>query len=109
MEEITAGMMISTVEGINFKVDTTGFLDRYRQKLYQLFGQENISEDDFWTGGVLAKRFFVSGSVIVRIQLLCMSNDGNAVELIYFIPREQYPVLVDHFNASIGSIQLTDQ
>jgi hypothetical protein len=104
----TAGLMISTIEGINFKVDTVGFLERYRGKLYDLFGEKNITEDNFWTGGVLAKRFFVGDSIIVRVQLLCFSNEGDAAEFIFFTPREQYPKLVDYFNASIASIGLTE-
>lgn len=105
----TAGLMISTIEGINFKVDTIGFLERYRGKLHELFGEKNITEDNFWTGGVLAKRFFVGDSIIVRVQLLCFSNEGDAAEFIFFTPREQYPELVDYFNASITSIGLTEQ
>ncbi len=105
----TAGLMISTIEGINFGVDTTGFLERYRAKLHEIFNGRSIDEDNFWSSGVLIKRFFVTDSILVRVQLICLSDQGNAVELTYFTPREQYPDLVTLFESSIGSIELASQ
>ena len=101
----TAGLTVSTIEGINLGVDTTGFIERYRQKLYDIFGRENIGQNDYWVNDILVKNFIVSDAVIVRAQLLCLSETGNAVELTYFTPREQYPELVKLFESSMGSIE----
>jgi hypothetical protein len=101
----TAGLTVSTIEGINLGVDTTGFIERYRQKLYDIFGQENIRQNDYWVNNILVKSFFVSDAIIVRAQLLCLSETGNAVELTYFTPREQYQELVKLFESSMGSIE----
>ncbi len=102
----TAGLMVSTIKGINLGVDTTGFIERYRQKLYDIFGQGNVRQNDYWASDVLVKNFFVSDAVIVRAQLLCLSETGNAAELTYFTPREQYPELVKLFESSMGSLEL---
>lgn len=101
----TAGLTVSTIEGINLGVDTTGFIERYRQKLYDIFGQENIGQNDYWVNNILVKNFIVSDAVIVRAQLLCLSETGNAIELTYFTPREQYPELIKLFESSMGSIE----
>ncbi len=102
----TAALTVSTIEGINLAVDTTAFIERYRQKLYDIFGQENIGQNDYWVNNILVKNFIVSDAVIVRAQLLCLSETGNAIELTYFTPREQYPELIKLFESSMGSIEL---
>ena len=102
----SAGLMISVIDRLALSSDTTAFIARYRQSLVGLFGIGNVREGDYLVRNIHVKNFLVTDSVLVRFQLLCLSDTGSAVELTYFAARGQYPQLIKHFESSIGSLRL---
>ena len=102
----SAGLMISVIDRPALSSDTTAFVARYRQSLVDLFGIANVREGDYLVRDIHVKNFLVTDSVLVRFQLLCLSDTGSAVELTYFAARSHYPQLIKHFESSIGSLRL---
>lgn len=102
----SAGLMISVIDRPALSSDTAAFIARYRQSLVDLFGIANVREGDYLVRDIHVKNFLVTDSVLIRFQLLCLSDTGSAVELTYFATRSQYPQLIKHFESSIGSLRL---
>jgi hypothetical protein len=104
-----AWLMISSIRGLNLSSDTVIFLDKYRKAVYEAFGQPNVKTEDYWIDDILAKTFLITDSLNVKLQLLCLSKDNNALELAYFTSRQAYQQLAKSFESSISSIKLTGQ
>lgn len=99
-----AGLLVSLIPGLRRSGDTATFVGKYRQSLARQYGAQNVKAGDFWVDNVYVKNFLVTDSVHVRIQLLCLSDEGDAAELQYVAPRVIYPDIVKTFESSIGSL-----
>jgi len=104
-----AGMLVSVVDGYTLSSDTVGFFGRYRQSLCGAYGGDQVREGEYWVKQIYVKNFLITDSVNVRFQLLCLSAESDAVELIYFAPRDLYPKVIKRFESSIGSLQLINR
>jgi hypothetical protein len=106
-EPRSAGLMISTIKGLNLSSDTTVFVGRYRKAVSEAFGLPNIKSDNYWIGDIYVLNFLIMDSVNVKYQLLCMSKTNDGVELQFFASQQLYPQLIKRFESSIGSMKLT--
>lgn len=101
-----AGLLVTVVQGLNLKSDTTSFMAEYRQSFHELFGWANVNEKDLWVGDVFIKSFTIAGDQNIHLKLLCLSQSGNSMELNYFCPTDLYPQLSGRFESSAASIRL---
>lgn len=104
-----AGVLVAEIDGLMLSSDTATFLSRYRQSLWETYGQESVREGEYGVERVFVKNFLITDSANVHFQLICLSDSTNAVELNYFCPRVYYTELVKLFESSIGSLKLKKQ
>ena len=99
-----AGVMAAEIMELTLKSDTTAFFANYRQTIFDVRGQDNVREGEYWVNRVFVKNFLITDSINVHFQLICFTGEANAIELNYFCPRQFYPELVKLFESSIGSL-----
>lgn len=101
-----AGLIVSVIRGLQLTSDTAAFIGNYRRSLIELYGNSNVRAGDYWIDSIYVKNFLVTDSVNVKFQLICLSSQGDALELQYFAPHIFYADLVRSFESSIGTIKL---
>ena len=104
-QQHSAGLIVSTVRGLNLSTDTAAFVSRYRQAILAEYGEDHVTAGDYWVDSVYVKNFLVTDSAQVRFQLLCLSLEGDALELQYVVPRAVYAEIVKSLESSIGSLK----
>ena len=104
-QQHSAGLIVSTVRGLNLTADTAAFVSRYRQAILAEYGEDHVTAGDYWVDSVYVKNFLVTDSAQVRFQLLCLSLEGDALELQYVVPRAVYPEVLKSLESSIGSLK----
>ena len=100
-----AGLIVSTVRDLNLTTDTAAFIGRYRQAILAEYGEDHVTAGDYWVDSIYVKNFLVTDSAQVRFQLLCLTLEGNALELQYVVPRAVYPKVLKSLESSIGSLK----
>lgn len=104
-EQHSSGLIVSTVGGLNLTADTSTFIDRYRQAVLAEYGNDNVKVGDYWVDSIYVKNFVITDSMQVRFQLLCLSSEGDALELQYVVPRAVYATMVKSLESSIGTLK----
>ncbi len=105
----SAGLIVSTVRDLNLTTDTTAFIGRYRQAILAEYGEDQVTAGDYWVDSIYVKNFLVTDSAQVRFQLLCLTLEGDALELQYVVPRAAYPSVLKSLESSIGSLKPINQ
>ncbi len=104
-----AGLVVSVIDTLNLTADTGGYFTRYGNSLRDVSGGYDVREGEYWVRDVFVKNYLVTDSMNVQFHLLCLSESGDALELMYFAPRIIYPRYIKHFESSIGSLKLIKQ
>ncbi|MFH1374561.1 MAG: hypothetical protein ABII79_12275 [bacterium] len=104
-EQHSSGLIVSTVDGLNLTADTSIFIDKYRQAVLAEYGNDNVRVGDYWVDSIYVKNFIITDSVHVRFQLLCLSSEGDALELQYVVPRAVYATMIKSLESSIGTLK----
>ena len=101
-----AGLIVSVIRDLQLTGDTAAFIGNYRSSLIEFYGESNVRTGDYWIDSIYVKNFLITDSVNVKFQLICLSSQGDALELQYFAPHIFYADLVRSFESSIGTIRL---
>lgn len=105
----SAGLIVSTIRGLSLSGDTATFVENYRQSLVDIYGEDHVTAGDYWVDSIYVKNFLVTDSLHVRFQLLCLSLEGDALELQYVAPRAVYPGMIKLLESSIGTLKPMQQ
>lgn len=100
-----SGLMICTVEGMSIAGDTGSYLANLRNSLVDHYGQDSIKTDEFHKAGILIKQMTITDAASIQFELVCFLGEHDAVEILYYMPRENYPDLAARLESSIGSIR----
>ena len=108
-QQHSAGLIVSTVRGLNLLTDTAAFVTRYRQAIASEYGDGLVTDGDYWVDSIYVKNFVITDSAQVRFHLLCLTLEGDALELQFVVPRPVYAELVKSLESSIGSLKPIQQ
>ncbi len=104
-----AGIVITTLHGIEIKTEPSGFTEKYYQSLLDIFGSSQVHAGSYEVGGVYVRNFLVTHGGMVRFHMLCQADSGQSAELVYFASGETYPRLIKHFESSMGTVSRLTQ
>jgi hypothetical protein len=104
-----AGLVVSVIDTLNLSGDTGTYFRVYGTSLRDSFRECEVREGEYRVHDIFVKNYLLTDSAGIRFQLLCLSETGHALELMYFAPRSIYPQYIKCFESSIGSLQLINQ
>jgi len=104
-----SGLMVSVFNDLYLGSDTTAIIEKYRKSLEEFYGADKVKTGDFLINDIYVKNFLITDSLYIRFQLLCLSENDQAMELHYFILNKHYQELLKALESSIGTIQLIEQ
>jgi len=104
-----SGLMVSVFNDLYLGSDTTVIIEKYRNSLEEFYGADQVKTGDFLINDIYVKNFLITDSLYIRFQLLCLSENDQAMELHYFILKKHYQQLLKAIESSMGTIQLIEQ
>lgn len=104
-----AGLVVSVIDTVNLSIDTGGYFQGYGRSLRDSFRECDMREGEYRVHDIFVKNYLLADSVNIRFHLVCLSETGHALELMYFAPRAIYPQYIKCFESSIGSLRLINQ
>ncbi len=102
-----AGLVISVLRGVTSNDEE--YAEAYEEALREVNGDSGVRSGDYVVNDVYVRNFLVSDASLIRFQLLCVSEEDAALELVYFASRSSYPSLVRAFESSIGTIRVVER
>ncbi len=100
-----SGLLITRLHNFHLGPDTIEFLSNYRGILQNRYGSGGIIEGEEFIDSVFVKYFAVTDRSIARVQVLCLTGKGDAVELNYFIPDSMYGRKLPMIKSSVSTIK----
>lgn len=104
-----AGLLVAKIGGFVLLSDTARFFASYRESLYDVYGREQITEDNYLIDSIVIKKFFINGETTVHAQMIALSESGDAIEFDFFCPRPNYSHLAAIIDAATGSLRVSPQ
>ena len=99
-----SGLVISLLPELDLNSDTGKFLTDYYEALVEMHGDEGIKFGDYWINDVLVKNFLITDSQSVMFDLICLTQNRNAMHVQFLVPNKYYTDMIKTLESSIGSI-----